>query len=46
MITRRKFILGMLAMAAATQLPRLYHFIILDRRVELRSGWIMMKDDR
>lgn len=46
MITRRRFILGMLAMAAASQFPRLYNFIILDRRVELRSGWIMMKDDK
>ncbi|HYG32106.1 MAG TPA: hypothetical protein VD810_03865 [Methylophilaceae bacterium] len=46
MITRRKFILGLLAMAAATQLPRLYNFIIVDKRLELRSGWIMMKDDK
>jgi len=46
MITRRKFILGMLALAAASQLPRLYNFIIVDKRLELRSGWIMMKDDK
>jgi len=46
MFTRRKFILGMLALAAASQLPRLYHFIIFDKRLELRAGWIMMKDDK
>jgi len=46
LFTRRKFILGMLALAAASQLPRLYNFIIVDKRLELRSGWIMMKDDR
>jgi hypothetical protein len=46
MLTRRKFILGMLALAAASRLPGLYRFIIRDRRLELRSGWIMMKDDK
>ena len=46
MFTRRKFILGMLALAAASQLPRLYNFIIVDKRLELRDGWIMMKDDK
>ncbi|HZV62912.1 MAG TPA: hypothetical protein VFF75_10880 [Methylophilaceae bacterium] len=46
MFTRRQFILGMLALAAATQLPRLYNFIIVDKRLEPRSGWIMMKDDK
>jgi hypothetical protein len=46
MTTRRSFLLGILALAAASQLQRLYHFIIIDKRTELRSGWIMMKEDK
>lgn len=46
MLTRRNFILGALAFAAASQLQKIYRFIIIDKRTELRSGWIMMKDDK
>jgi hypothetical protein len=46
MITRREFILGLLALAAASQLPKIYRFIITDHRIELRSGWILMKNDK
>lgn len=46
MMTRRNFILGFLALAAASQLERIYRFIIIDKRTELRDGWIMMKEDR
>lgn len=46
MMSRRNFILGALAFAAAAQLPRIYQFFIIDKRTELRSGWIMMKDDK
>jgi hypothetical protein len=46
MMTRRNFLLSLLAIAAASQLPRICRFIIADPRTELRSGWIMMKSDR
>lgn len=45
MIARREFILGMLAWAAASQLPKIYRFLITGPRTELRSGWILMKGD-
>ncbi|HEU4709196.1 MAG TPA: hypothetical protein VFS17_07790 [Methylophilaceae bacterium] len=46
MMTRRNFILGLLAFAAASQLPRICRLVLTDPRTELRSGWIMMKGDR
>lgn len=46
MITRRNFILGFLALIAAPHFQKFSPFILSDQSIEMRDGWIMMKDDK
>lgn len=45
-IKRRNFILTILAVTATSQLTRFYPMIMREKNIVMRSGWILLEDDR
>ena len=51
MVTRRNFLLGFLALAASSYCNKFYPLVffdhaLFDQNIEIRDGWIMMKEDK